>query len=146
MNNKAKGAKGELLAAKYLSKKGYKIIDKNCTFAGAELDIVCILPQKALKKRISSEIKNAKDEIEKLALEREKEDAEDLLVFVEVKYSETLEFGEPYMRVDLHKQHQLYKAAELFMKKNKLDMPVRFDVISIVADKLEHIEGAFDLT
>ena len=45
MNNKTKGAYGENLAAEYLTKKGYKIVGRNCIFAGAELDIVCILPK-----------------------------------------------------------------------------------------------------
>ena len=77
-------------------------------------------------------------------MKNELKSLEDILVFVEVKYSSTREFGEPYERVNSYKQRQIYKGAELFILKNNLsDMPVRFDVISIVGDNIEHIENAF---
>jgi len=40
-NNKVTGNKGEELAAGYLSKKGYKIIERNFRTRFGEIDIVC---------------------------------------------------------------------------------------------------------
>ena len=47
-------------------------------------------------------------------------------------------------RVDVHKQNQIVKAAQIFCTKNQISMPCRFDVVSIVGDEIAHIENAFD--
>ncbi len=142
MNNIAKGVSGENLAAKYLEDKGYKILARNCIFAGAELDIVAILPVKTQKKQIKEDYK--REEVKsKVALKCKLSGLSDILVFVEVKYSSTREFGEPYERVNLKKQRQITKAAEQYIYKYKLSLPTRFDVISIVGSEVNHIEEAF---
>lgn len=142
MNNIAKGVKGERVAAQYLEKKGYQIIAKNCIFAGSELDIVAILPIKAQKKQIRKDYKSQEVQ-SKTALKVMLDGLSDILVFVEVKYSSSRAYGEPYERVDAFKQKQLRRAAEGFIYKNKLNMPCRFDVISIVGDEITHMEDAF---
>ena len=40
INKRAIGDIGENIAVEYLKKKGYKILERNCTSAGVELDIV----------------------------------------------------------------------------------------------------------
>lgn len=40
-NNKVTGVKGETLAAEYLEKKGYKIIERNFRTRFGEVDIIC---------------------------------------------------------------------------------------------------------
>lgn len=40
-NRRKVGAYGELLAEKYLNRKGYVLIEKNRTFVGSEIDLVC---------------------------------------------------------------------------------------------------------
>lgn len=143
MNNIYKGAMGEAMAEKYLIEKGYKILSKNCKFAGAELDIVAIYPVKTQKKDIKCEY-NKSEVKSKVALNCRLSALQDILVFVEVKYSSTIVFGEPMERVDKHKQKQIIKAAELYIYKNKLNMPCRFDVVSIVGKDIFHIESAFE--
>ncbi len=142
MNNRYKGALGEYLAQKYLAKNGYKVVDKNCIFYGCELDIVAILPKKTQKKLIMQ--KNLEDKnLPLISLKEQYKNLSDMLIFVEVKYSENRDFGEPYERVNEFKQRQIAKAAEGYIKSRKITLPYRFDVISIVGDEVEHIEGAF---
>ncbi len=144
MNKIGLGALGEKIAEDFLRKNGYKIIAKNCKFAGCELDIVTILPKKTQKKQIIKKYKDGGIK-SKIQLKYLLKSMEDILIFVEVKYSSTKIFGEPMERVDAFKQHQIIKAAEGFMNKNQLSMNCRFDVISIVGNEVKHIENAFEM-
>ena len=69
------------------------------------------------------------------------------LVVVEVKTRHTSSFGAPYQAVTRSKQRQIIKVANEYIVKNKIDMDVRFDVLSIVKNQwqtsIEHIENAF---
>ena len=142
MNNRGFGAIGERIAEEYLQKKGYKILSTNAIFAGCELDIVAFYSIKAQKKAIIKEYKKSK-EISKKDLKFRLIGLENLLVFVEVKYSSSKVFGEPYERVTKAKQKQILKAAEVYLCKNNIQYPIRFDVISIIGEEINHIENAF---
>ena len=65
------------------------------------------------------------------------------LVFVEVKYSSTRVYGEPYERVSGQKQKHIIRASEGYMFKNRLQMPISFDVVSIIGNEITHIPNAF---
>ena len=66
------------------------------------------------------------------------------LVFVEVKARLTKRFGTPMDAVTLEKQKKIVRTAEYYMLKNKIfDADVRFDVIEVFADKVNHVENAF---
>lgn len=143
MNKTGIGAIGEQIAQKYLLKNGYKIIAKNCIFAGSELDIVCILPKNRQKKIFKKRYKNGEIK-SKTAMKFLIDSAKDLVVFVEVKYSSTKIYGEPAERVDFHKQNQIVKASQVFLIKNQIDIPCRFDCISITGNEIKHIENAFE--
>ena len=143
MNKQGFGAIGERLAEKYLTKNGYKILAKNCKFLGAELDIVAMQTKKVQAKKIKADLKAGKYK-SKEAVKYMINSLQDKIVFVEVKFSSTRVYGEPYERVDLNKQKQIAKAAQMFIYKNKLDnIECRFDVISIVGNEINHIENAF---
>ena len=67
------------------------------------------------------------------------------IVFVEVKTRRSTEFGSPAQAVDYHKQQNLLRAINHYIHYRHLDMPWRFDVISIVGlpgghPDIEHIE------
>lgn len=143
MNKTGIGAYGEYLAEKYLKKQGYKIVAKNCKFAGCELDIVCILPKKVQKKQIKNKYKTGVIKTKKLA-NYLIDSLEDVMVFIEVKYSSTRIYGEPMERVDITKQRQITKAAQGFINKNQIKMPCRFDCVSIVGTEITHVENAFE--
>ena len=73
------------------------------------------------------------------------------LVFIEVKTRKTDKFGEPYHSVSKRKQRRQVALASRFISICRLqDVPVRFDVVSIVLApdqplKIEHIENAFQV-
>jgi len=69
------------------------------------------------------------------------------LIIVEVKTRTTNYFGEPYEFVDEKKQKFLIEAANGYLNEKNLDLPVRFDIISVLIKKYKteifHIENAF---
>ncbi len=111
--NKVVGAKGEMIAAKFLKSKGYEIIKQNYKNEYGEIDIITAY--------------------------------DGYLIFVEVKTRSTLEFGMPSEAVDAHKRRKISQVASQYIRFNKLyDYPVRFDVIEVCGEKINHIEDAFD--
>lgn len=67
------------------------------------------------------------------------------VVFVEVKTRRNTDFGSPVQAVDYHKRQNLLRAINHYIHYRHLDMPWRFDVISIVGvpgaqPDIEHIE------
>lgn len=65
------------------------------------------------------------------------------IVFVEVKYRKTKEFGTPAEFVTKSKQSKVIKASLCYIKQNKIKADIRFDVISICQTEIEHIKNAF---
>lgn len=66
------------------------------------------------------------------------------VVFIEVKSRLSKRFGAPMEAVNREKQRKYVKTAELYLIKKKLTgCDVRFDVIEVFADKINHVENAF---
>ena len=67
------------------------------------------------------------------------------LVFVEVKGSASLKYGNPSERVDFRKQRKLSMMAAQYIKTKRLfDAAARFDVIEVCGSWINHIENAFE--
>ncbi len=68
-----------------------------------------------------------------------------VLVIVEVKTRIDAHYGRPEDAVDMRKIKRTVLAAEAYVKMHKVDLPIRFDIISIIGKDLEltHIEDAF---
>ncbi len=67
------------------------------------------------------------------------------VVFVEIKARENTRFGMPVEAVTREKQIKIISAANYYIVKKKLTRrAVRFDVIAVLRDDIEHIENAFD--
>ncbi|MGN0795505.1 MAG: YraN family protein [Christensenellales bacterium] len=67
-----------------------------------------------------------------------------LVVFVEVKARQNLNYGYPSEAVTKAKQRKIAIAAECFIAKNRMENnDFRFDVIEILGDEINHIENAF---
>lgn len=67
------------------------------------------------------------------------------LVFVEVKYRGNETSGHPLESVSVSKQRTISKCAFYYLQKHKLyDMPVRFDVVGILANQIHVVQNAFD--
>lgn len=71
----------------------------------------------------------------------------DVLVFVEVKASEKAGRLPPEMRVNGRKRRKVRTLAAFYIKQRKLDLPCRFDVISVFWENdkphVQHFENAF---
>lgn len=66
------------------------------------------------------------------------------IIFIEVKYRESLEKGYPREAVTEFKQNQIRRTAMVYLTKhNLLESNVRFDVIEIIGKRIEHIKNAF---
>ena len=68
----------------------------------------------------------------------------DTIVFIEVKARMTARFGRPVEAITPHKIKKIISAAKLFLVRHRLyESNVRFDVIEILYDELNHIKNAF---
>lgn len=106
------GKEGEEIAVNYLQRNGYKIIKRNFYCKQGEIDIIA----KDLK---SKEI-----------------------VFIEVKRRCTLEYGNPADAIDRKKKKHIILSAEFFIFENKIkNCDIRFDVIEIYNNKINHIKN-----
>lgn len=69
------------------------------------------------------------------------------LVFAEVKTRNNTSHGMPYESVDERKRELLLQAAEAYLEENRLELEVRFDIISVLLQHnnyhIEHIPSAF---
>ncbi len=70
------------------------------------------------------------------------------LVFVEVKTRRNADFTAPEAAVDAAKIRSLAIAADAFVKQQQMDMPLRFDIVSVTGTPatgchVNHIEDAF---
>lgn len=72
------------------------------------------------------------------------------LVFVEVRFRSSIEFGTPAETVDWRKRRRLIGAARDYLARaGRIDAPCRFDVIGLTAAgegavEVEHHKNAFD--
>lgn len=124
MATKRTGDRGEALAAAFLEKQGYRVLDRNYRFERAEIDLICFEPA-----------------------ERYEEGGE--LVFVEVKARSGLGFGRPEEAVDEEKRRHIVRATQAYLHERRLEgAPMRFDVVSVVLcpgqePTIEHFKNAF---
>ena len=72
---------------------------------------------------------------------------DDVLVVVEVKTRSENSLQRPEEAVDMQKIRRTVSAADVYVRKFDIDLPVRFDVITVIhaasGDTLEHIDNAF---
>ncbi len=112
-NKRRLGKEKEGLAAAYIEKNGGMIIDRNFFFHGGEIDLI------------------AKDG--------------EYLCFVEVKYRSGTSMGYPSEAVTKKKCQTIAQGAKNYLsyKSYPINTPCRFDIISILGDKIEWIKNAF---
>ncbi len=111
-----RGRWGEQVAAEYLERKGFRILDRDWRAGHRDLDIIAI--------------------------------DSDELVIVEVKTRKNNYFVEPETAVNVKKIRNICIAASIYVKMNRIDLPIRFDIVAITgtADtdySINHIERAF---
>ena len=69
---------------------------------------------------------------------------EGVLVFCEVKRRSGKLNGAPSEAVTPAKQRKIIRAAEIYLARHPVEMPMRFDVIEITPGRFNHIPAAFD--
>jgi putative endonuclease len=74
----------------------------------------------------------------------------DITVFIEVKTRTSDSFGYPFEAVHSGKRQKLRNLALLYLKSQGKELPVRFDVLSILCaedgkKEIEHIRDAFEV-
>jgi putative endonuclease len=66
------------------------------------------------------------------------------LVFIEVRYRQSRNYGSPLETVTPTKQRRLINAASHYLQRRNLDLPCRFDVVGISGLQQERIEWIRD--
>ena len=114
-----RGDLGEKVAADFLEKNGYKILERNFVGAGNEIDIV--------------------------ATNKER----DTTVFIEVKTriqsTVNSRFSRPAAAVTPEKQRKIISASKIYMKKLKYKTKMRYDVIEVYLEKTEGEDKVSDI-
>ena len=122
LDRRARGDAVEAAALGYLQQHGLRLLARNATARGGELDLVML-------------DNNGRDG--------------DAVVFVEVRYRGSHAFGGGAASVDARKRGKLVHAARLFLHRHPqfADAPCRFDVIDASGDpdapRLEWLKDAF---
>lgn len=91
-------------------------------------------------KIIANNYRCRQGEIDLIGLDR------NYLVFFEIKYRKSTEYGNPIEAVGSSKQKKICKTALYFLTKNPQynSCGIRFDVIGIKGNEIEWIQNAFD--
>ncbi len=102
------------MAVRFLEKNGVRILERNYRCRMGEIDIIGL--------------------------------DGDTRVFFEVKYRKNASAGEPYEAVGYKKQRIICRTADHYRMTHSLsvDMPYRFDIISIRGDSTEWYKNAFE--
>ena len=66
------------------------------------------------------------------------------MVFCEVKARLSDAFGTPAEAVERHKRKRYADIARYFLMRAGVNVPVRFDVIEVEGEEVNHIPAAFD--
>ncbi len=113
MNNREVGGCYERLAAGYLEKRGLTILEYNFRCKTGEIDLI------------------AQDK--------------NYIVFVEVKYRRDREQGWGAEAVGVRKQKKIMKTAQVYLLKKfrTVELPCRFDVVSIDGEEISWYKNAF---
>ena len=123
MTTRETGNTGEAIAADYLMRQGYRILERQYRFLRNEVDLICFEPAEAYEQGGE-------------------------LVFVEVKTRTGLSFGTPEEAVSEKKKEHVIRAAEAYLHENRMDgMPCRFDVVAVLLGtgepQVRHHKDAF---
>nr|CAA6816269.1 MAG: Unknown protein [uncultured Thiotrichaceae bacterium] len=67
------------------------------------------------------------------------------IIFIEVRYRKTQQFGGALYSVDHRKQRKIIRTAEHYLYRYRVELPARFDVVAIHGkDDIQWIQNAFD--
>ena len=110
------GAQAEARAAEFLQRKGYRVVDRNWTCRGGEIDLVCLASDGTL---VFVEVRARASSSHGTPLETV---------------------------VDVKRRRLVRAAGIYLHTRRKTDAACRFDVVAISGDVVEHVEDAFGAT
>jgi len=107
------GKWGEEVAADYLMKQGYCILERDWKSGHRDIDLIAR--------------------------------QNDTIVFIEVKTRRNRLFAEPEQAVDWRKRKNLRAAINHYVKYRRIDLPIRFDIITVIgyqgtAPEINHLQ------
>lgn len=105
------GASGENAAISFLKQRKYQILDTNIVAGSGEIDLVAL------------------------------DVTQNEVVFVEVKTRRSDAYGSPSLAVGYKKLKTLRQAAISYLRERRLEKSFRFDIISVLPEKIEHFEN-----
>lgn len=145
MNTRFAGDVGEKIAADYLEKEGYKILERNAKYCNCEVDLICECYTDENGNLIRRNAKNAfVEKVHKLLKIQPLKKCERTIVFVEVKTRYGSEFGSAEEAVTAYKAGRYVTAAKAYLAQKRISgTNVRFDIIAIDDEGIRHIENAF---
>lgn len=123
-NTKKIGDRGEAIAAAYLQRKNYRLLEHQYRYKRGDIDLVCYDPSD----------------------ERSDKGA---VVFVEVKTRKNYRFGRPEEAVTAEKQRRVIRVARGYLHERGLEhAPCRFDVVAVTLRRgkkplVRHLKDAF---
>ena len=68
----------------------------------------------------------------------------DVVAFTEVKTRSSDRFGTPSEAVDADRMRRYVRCAQFYFSERERDVTVRFDVIEVTKEGINHIENAFE--
>lgn len=145
MNTRFAGDVGEKIAADYLEKEGYKILERNAKYRDCEVDLICECYIDENGNLIKRNAKNRfVEKVHKLLKIQPLNKGERTIVFVEVKTRYGKEFGSAEEAVTAYKAGRYVTAAKSYLaQKHISETNVRFDIVAIDDEGIRHIENAF---
>ena len=121
LNNKTLGGFAEDLAAEFLSKQGFIILERNFQSPLGEIDIIALEPKNPLQFIFSKKFFSSSK-----------------IIFVEVKAQKQNEFGQAEERIGFFKQEKLKRIALFYLKEKKLiNHSFRIDAVRVDLQKQE---------
>ena len=145
MNTRFAGDVGEKIAADYLEKEGYRILENNAKYCDCEVDLICECYTDENGNLIRLNAKNKfLEKVHKLLKIQPSEKGERTIVFVEVKTRYGKEFGSSEEAVTAYKAGRYVTAAKSYLSQKHISATnVRFDIVAIDDEGIRHIENAF---
>ena len=145
MNTRFAGDVGEKIAADYLEKEGYRILENNAKYCDCEVDLICECYTDENGNLIRLNAKNKfLEKVCKLLKIQPLEKGERTIVFVEVKTRYGKEFGSSEEAVTAYKAGRYVTAAKSYLSQKRISATnVRFDIVAIDDEGIRHIENAF---
>ena len=145
MNTRFAGDIGEKIAADYLEKEGYKILESNAKYCDCEVDLICECYTDENGNLIKRNAKNKfVEKVHKLLKIQPLKKGERTIVFVEVKTRCGKEFGSAEEAVTAYKAGRYVTAAKSYLAQKRISgTNVRFDIVAIDDEGIRHIENAF---